>query len=251
MIVAALWLCAQPAIAQEGTTDSGRDDIVATLQDVEGVVLLKMGDESVPAYEGQKVRAAQEVLVTEGARAVLVFNDSCDLLLDVSEVYSVPRRSPCSTLWWAAPAAAGVTCAGAHASNSSNARTLAAVGLAVGAGLLTRSQTIEEDYNEFAAALERSEGEVLARNQAGVLEAIRPGTRLRADQELVVRDGAKAFLRFDDGCTKEVQVGANGEDKYTIPHNSPCFSPGLWWASNAAALGTCVTVENESDRTSP
>lgn len=251
VLVAALTLWLQPVHAQDNASGSADGEIVATLQDVEGVVLLKVGDQSIPAFEGQKVRAAQEVLVTEGARAVLVFNDSCDLLLDVSEVYSVPRRSPCSMLWWAAPAAAGVTCAGAHASNSSNATTLAAVGLIVGAGLLTRSQTIEEEYNEFAAALERSEGQVLARNEAGVLEAIRPGTRLRADQELVVRDGAKAFIRFDDGCTKEVKVAARGEDKYVIPHNSPCFSPGLWWASNAAALGTCVTVEDEKDRSSP
>ncbi|MEZ5440744.1 MAG: hypothetical protein R3F15_04590 [Lysobacterales bacterium] len=239
-----------PMLMAQSSTDEP-EEIVATLQDVEGLVLLKVGEESVPAFEGQKVRVNQEVLVTEGAKAILVFNDSCDLMLDVAEVYSVPSRSPCSTLWWTAPAAAGVACAGAHASSSSNSRSLAAVGMAVGTGLLTAAQGREEEYSEFAAALERSQGEVLARNEQGVLEAIRPGTRLRADQELVVRDGAKALIRFDDGCTKAVEVGERGEESFRIPPNSPCFSPGLWWASSAAAVGTCITVEDETDRTSP
>lgn len=246
--VTALWpmLC----VAQ-GSQSNGEDEIVGKLQDIEGLVLIKVGEESVPAIEGQKVRAAQEVLVTEGARAIIVFVDSCDLLLDVAEVYTVPRRSPCKALWWAAPAAAGVACGGAHVSSSKNARTLAAVGLVAGAALMVRAQSIEEDYNEFAAALERSQGDVLARNELGVLEPIRPGTRLRVDQEVVVRDGAKALLRFDDGCTRAVEVTGRGEESYKIPRNSPCFSPGLWWASSAAAVGACVTVEDEEDRTSP
>lgn len=249
----AAWLLALCPVLGMAQADSQEEpeEIVATLQDVEGLVLLKVGEESVPAFEGQKVRVNQEVLVTEGAKAVLVFNDSCDLMLDVAEVYNVPANSPCSTLWWAAPAAAGVGCIGAHASNSSNSRTLAAVGMAVGTGLLTAAQGREEDYNEFAAALERAQGEVLARNEEGVLEPIRPGTRLRADQEIVVRDGAKAFIRFDDGCTDAIEVGERGEKSMLIPHNSPCFSPGLWWASSAAAVGACVTVEDETDSSSP
>ncbi len=250
LVAVALLLWPMLCIAQDGSANS-EDEIVGTLQDLEGLVLLKVGEESVPAFEGQKVRVAQEVLVTEGARAIIVFNDSCDLLLDVAEVYTVPRRSPCRALWWAAPAAAGVACGGAHVSSSSNARALAAVGLAAGAALMLRSQSIEEDYNEFAAALERSQGDVLARNELGVLEPIRPGTRLRVDQEVVVRDGAKALLRFDDGCTRAVEVEGRSEESYTIPRNSPCFSPGLWWASSAAAVGACVTVEDERDRTSP
>jgi hypothetical protein len=250
MVAALLALSPMLCMAQDDLA-KGEDEIVATLQDVEGLVLLKVGEESVPAFEGQKVRAAQEVLVTEGARAVLVFNDSCDLMLDVAEVYSVPNRSPCKALWWTAPAAAGVACGGAHASSSSNARTLAAVGLVAGAAMMARSNSIEEEYKEFAAALERSQGEVLARNEQGILEPIRPGTRLRAEQEIVVRDGAKALLRFDDGCTQAVEVGERGEENYLIPRNSPCFSPGLWWASSAAAVGACVTVEDEKDRTSP
>ncbi len=232
--------------------DDQRDpNIVGTLQQVEGVVLVKEGDVSIPASEGQVLRDAQEVLVTEGAKALIVFNDGCDMVLDAEELYSVPSTSPCASLWWAAPAAAGVGCAGAHVSNSSNARTLAAVGLAVGAGLLGTSQGRETDFPEYAAALEVAEGSVMARNANGALEVVRPGTRLFADQELVVSDNAKALIRFDDGCTKEVEVGNDDKESYFIPHNSPCFSPGLWWASSAAAAGLCVTVEDNTDSTSP
>ena len=120
-----------------------------------------------------------------------------------------------------------------------------------GAGLLGTAQGRETEYKEFAAALESSEGDVMATNDAGVLELIRPGTRLRADQQLVIKDGAKAVIRFDDGCTKAMEVGENGEDRYSIPHNSPCFSPGVWWASTAAAAGLCVTAENQNDVSSP
>ena len=225
--------------------------IVGTLQQVEGVVLIKEGDSSIPASEGQLLRSAQQVLVTEGAKALIVFNDGCDMALDPSELYSVPGRSPCASLWWAAPAAAGVGCAGAHATNSSNSQTLAAVGLAVGAGLMGTSQGRESDFGEYAAALELSQGTVMARNASGNLEAIRPGTRLHADQQIVISDNAKALIRFDDGCTQEIEVG-DGSEEYVIPGNSPCFTPGLWWASSAAAAGLCLTVEdNNVDSISP
>jgi len=174
------------------------------------------------------------------------------MALEVEELYQVPRRSPCATMWWAAPAAAGVACGAAHVDNSNNARSLAAVGLAAGAGLLATAQNREQDYSEFAAALESVDGEVLASNELGELEVISPGTRLRADQQIVIRDGAKALIRFDDGCTKGLEVGGDGEQSYTIPGNSPCFTPGLWWASTAAAAGLCVTAENsDDDRVSP
>jgi hypothetical protein len=48
-----------------------------------------------------------------------------------------------------------------------------------------------------------------------------------------------------------MEVGKDGQDKYAIPHNSPCFSPGIWWASTAAAAGLCVTAENSNDVASP
>ena len=240
-------ICGTMAIAQ----DEKDPTIVGSLQQVEGVVLIKEGDTSIPASEGQLLRNAQEVLVTEGAKALIVFNDGCDMVLDAEELYSVPSTSPCASLWWAAPAAAGVGCAGAHASNSGNARTLAAVGLAVGAGLLGTSQGRETDFPEYAAALELSQGSVMARNEKGALEVIRPGTRLHADQEVVISDNAKALIRFDDGCTKEIEVGDDRKESYMIPHNSPCFSPGLWWASSAAAAGLCLTVEDKTDSSSP
>lgn len=228
-----------------------RDEVIGTLQNVEGTVLVKQGEESVPAFEGQALKAAQEVLVSEGAKALIVFNDGCDMVLDAEELYNVPSRSPCATLWWAAPAAAGVACGAAHANKSNNSRALAAVGMAVGAGLLGTSQGRETDFREYAAALESSEGDVYATNAEGELELIRPGTRLHAEQEVVVKDGAKALLRFDDGCTAAVEVGEKGEDRYSVPHNSPCFSPGIWWASTAAAAGLCVTAEDEDDVSSP
>ncbi len=218
------------AMAQEG-------EIIGTLQDVVGTVLLKQGEESVPVVEGQQVRSDQEVLVTEGAKAMLVFNDGCDIALDSEELYSIPGRSPCSMLWWSAPAAAGVACGAAHANKSDNSRTLAAVGLAAGAGLLTAAHNRETDYSEFAAALEQSEGSVTTNG-----EPIGLGTRLKAGQRIDLKDGAKILVRYDDGCTDEIE--AKDGETFTVPHNSPCFSPGVWWASSAAAAGLCVTAEN-------
>ena len=236
--------------AQEETQQPKR--IIGSLQDVEGTVLIKRGEESIPVVEGQQVWETDSVLVTESARALLVFVDGCDMQLDPEELYEVPRRSPCATLWWAGPAAAATACGAAHASNSSNAQALAGAGLAAGAGLLAVAQGRETEFREFAAALESSEGEVMATNVAGELEPIRPGTRLRAEQEVVVKDGAKALIRFDDGCTKKMEiVGDDGQGSYIIPANSPCFTPPLWWASAAAAAGLCVTVENENDVSSP
>ena len=249
--VLALGLLAGGVNAQDADSADGAAKEVGRLQDVQGTVLLKKGDQSIPVVEGQPLMADDEVLVTEGARALVVFNDGCDLALDEEEVYSVSRRSPCATLWWAAPAAAGVACGAAHANKSNNSRTLAAVGLAAGGALMGTSQGRETDYREFAAALESAEGEVLANNKDQTFEAIRPGTRLHADQEVLVKAGSKALIRFDDGCTTEIQVGEDEEDRYIIPHNSPCFSPGTWWASTAAAAGLCVTAENEDDVSSP
>ena len=225
--------------------------VIGTLQDVEGTVLVKQDGQSVAAVEGQQVYANQEVLVSVGSKALMVFADGCDMALDVEELYQVPRRSPCATMWWAAPAAAGVACGAAHVEKSNNSRSLAAVGLAAGAGLLATAQNREQDFSEFAAALESVDGEVLVSNELGELEVIGPGTRLRADQQIVVRNGAKALIRFDDGCTKGLEVGGEGEQSYTIPGNSPCFTPGAWWASTAAAAGLCVTAESIDDRVSP
>jgi hypothetical protein len=238
------------ASAQEETQESTR--IIGSLQDIEGTVLIKRGDVSIPVVEGQQVWETDNVLVTEGARALMVFLDGCDMQLDEEELYEVPRRSPCATLWWAGPAAAATACGVAHANNSSDSQTLAAAGLAVGAGLVGAAQGRETKFREYAAALESAEGEVMATNAKGELEPIRPGTRLRAEQQVVVKDGAKALIRFDDGCTKKMEiVGDDGQESYIIPANSPCFTPPLWWASTAAAVGLCVTVENEDDVSSP
>lgn len=244
------------ALASTAMCADESDEIIGSLQDVEGTVLLKKGDESIPAVEGQQVRASDEVLVTEGARALLVFVDGCDMSLDEEELYSVPNRSPCANLWWAAPAAAATACGAARVNKSNNSQTIAALGLAAGAGLMATAQGRETDFREFAAALESGQGDVLAENETGVLAPIRPGTRLRSEQVVVVRDGAKAVIRFDDGCSRALEVVDSDKDKidearYVIPPNSPCFSPPLWWASTAAAAGLCLTTENENDVSSP
>lgn len=228
---------------------------VGRLQNVQGTVLIKQGEQSVPVTEGQLLFKADEILVTEGASALIVWNDGCDLELDAGEVYEVNRLSPCAMLWWAGPAAAGVACGAAHADKSDKSRDLAAVGLAVGAGLLGTAQGRETEYREFAAALESADGDVQAsfENESGAQEFrnISPGTRLRADQELLVKAGSKAVIRFDDGCTSEVEVGEGEEERFMLPGNSPCFTPGMWWASSAAAAGLCLSVENEDDVASP
>lgn len=241
LLAAAIGLLVCPVLLAQS------DEIVGTLQDVEGTVLVKQGDESVPAVEGQAVRASQEVLVTEGAKAMLVFNDGCDISLDSEELYRIPGTSPCKTLWWAAPAAAGIICAGAHAANNENSRNIAAAGLLVGGALVGAAHNREsDDFREFLGSLEQAEGEVMISEDGGPAMPIQPGTRVKAGQRLTVKDGGSAMIRFDDGCTKEVDV-VSGDTGYTIPHNSPCFRNGLWWASAAAATALCVTAEDSSN----
>jgi len=245
LMVAALSLALAPAAFAQS------DEIVGTLQEVEGTVLLKEGEESIPAVEGQSVRASQEVLLTEGAKALLVFNDGCDIALDPEELYRIPGNSPCASLWWAAPAAAGVICAGAHAADNDNSRNIAAAGLVVGAAIGSVGHNREDEYKEFLGALEQSEGEVMVSEDGGAERIIVPGTRLKAGQRVTVKEGGRAMLRFDDGCTKNVEV-ESGEAGYTIPHNSPCFRRGTWWASAAAATALCVTAEDsDNDVSSP
>lgn len=244
----------EPASAESQSQEPSKE--VGHLQNVIGTVLLKKGDQSIPVVEGQPLLADDEVLVTEGASALVVWNDGCDLQLDDEEVYEVGRRSPCALLWWAAPASAGVACGAAHLNKSNNSRALAAVGLAVGAGLMGTAQGRENEFREFSAAVEQADGDVKANGEnPDEWNVVRPGTRLRADQEVLVKAGQRALIRFDDGCTTEIKLDAGaGEDeerRYVIPGNSPCFTPGMWWASTAAAAGLCLSAEDEKDVSSP
>ena len=98
-IIALGMLAASGVHAQESdgaSADEGKE--VGRLQDVQGTVLLKKGDQSIPVVEGQPLMANDEVLVTEGARALVVFNDGCDLALDEKKIYQISQRSPCATL---------------------------------------------------------------------------------------------------------------------------------------------------------
>lgn len=247
-------LSAGAVFAQNAPEDETRQE-VGRLQNVQGTVLIKQGEQSVPVTEGQLLFRADEILVTEGASALVVWNDGCDIELDEGEVFKVNRLSPCAMLWWAGPAAAGVACGAAHADKSDKSRNLAAVGLAVGAGLLGAAHGREPEYREFAAAVESVNGDVQAsfEDESGAAEfrSVGPGTRLRAEQEVLVKAGSKAVIRFDDGCTSEIEVGEGEEDRFMLPGNSPCFTPGMWWASAAAAAGLCLSVEDEKDVSSP
>ncbi len=247
-------VAAGSAIAQE--QEPPKDPIIGTLQNVEGVVLIKEGEQTVQAIEGQQLRKNQEVLVTDESRALIVFNDGCDLELDPDDdVYKFSDGSPCATLWWAGPGAAAAACGAAKVNKNSNSRTLAAIGLAAGAGLLGTSQGRERDFKEFAAALNEAEGDVMVVDENGREVPLRPGTRLRAEQEVLVKAGSRALIVFDDGCTQKIEVGGDDDDdkveRYIIPSNSPCMSPPLWWASAAVASGLCLSVEDEEDVQSP
>jgi hypothetical protein len=253
LLAALIAACAVgPAIAQE--QEPPKDPIIGTLQNVEGVVLIKEGEQTVQAIEGQQLRKNQEVLVTDESRALIVFNDGCDLDLDPDDdVYKFSDGSPCATLWWAGPGAAAAACGVAKVNKNSNSRTLAAIGLAAGAGMLGASQLPEQDFQEYAAAMNEAEGDVTTTDPVtGQSTAIRPGMRLRADQEVLVKAGSKALIVFDDGCTHKIELGDSDKDEtYVIPGNSPCMSPPLWWASAAVASGLCLSVEDEEDVQSP
>lgn len=264
LLALALLTLLAPSVWAQDTPETGTADAqakeeskeVGRLQNVIGTVLLKKGEQSLPVVEGQPLLADDEVLVTEGASAKVVWNDGCDLQLDEEEVYEVGRRSPCAMLWWAAPAAAGVACGAAHANKSNNSRALAAVGLAAGASLMGAAQGRETDFREYSAAIEQADGDVKANGEnPDEWQSVGPGTRLRADQEVLVKAGQRALIRFDDGCTTEIKLdadaGADEERRYVIPGNSPCFTPGMWWASTAAAAGLCLSAEDEKDVSSP
>ena len=70
---------------------------------------------------------------------------------------------------------------------------------------------------------------------------------LLIDDERLARNELRRLLE----AFPEIEVGDDRKESYMIPHNSPCFSPGLWWASSAAAAGLCLTVEDKTDSSSP
>ena len=60
-------------------------------------------------------------------------------------------------------------------------------------------------------------------------------------------DGLKTREQFDERVSEE--VGEDEEERYTVPHNSPCFKPPLWWASAAAAAAWATALTLKGWRT--
>lgn len=140
LIALGLLTAGTPVFAQNGS-----GEVVATLRNVEGVVLIRSGTESIPAVEGQSLTKGQNVLATAGSKALVAYIDGCDVDLSEDELYKVSSSSPCAVLWLSGPAVAAAACGYAKAQKRDNSRQIAAAGLLAGAALIAGGEAGRRD----------------------------------------------------------------------------------------------------------
>jgi hypothetical protein len=131
------------AFAQNGT-----GEVVAKLRNIDGVVLIRSGSESIPAVEGQSLQKDQSVLATAGSKAVIAYLDGCDVDVAEEELYKVSGSSPCAVMWLSGPAVAAAACGYAKAEKRDNSRQIAAAGLVAGAALIAAGESGRSDRND-------------------------------------------------------------------------------------------------------
>jgi len=69
---------------------------VATLDNIEGVVLVNQGEKYVTAASGFVLAPGDRVLVMAGAKAVVNFTDGCALPVSAGSTTTVPETSTCA-----------------------------------------------------------------------------------------------------------------------------------------------------------
>lgn len=87
-LVSALLMLALPAFAAEPP--------LATLDRVEGTVLVNQGEAFVTAQAGQALATGDRLLVMAGGEAGLTFADGCALPVAGGSLLEVPAASPCA-----------------------------------------------------------------------------------------------------------------------------------------------------------
>ena len=114
VLAAALLLMAMPVMAQDSTI---------TLQ-AQGNVMLSEGGEFATAATGTKLEAGDRLMLAEGARARVIYENGCDVTYEEAGVYSI--QSNCTpvavvaggTNWAAAGIITGTAVVGAALLNS-------------------------------------------------------------------------------------------------------------------------------------
>ncbi|KFN48864.1 hypothetical protein [Arenimonas composti] len=86
-LVAAALFAAAPAFAAAP---------LASIDGIEGTVLVKAGDEFVTATDAQALQAGDQVMLMEGASAQITFNDGCVLEAQPGSMIVVPEQSTCA-----------------------------------------------------------------------------------------------------------------------------------------------------------
>lgn len=78
----------------EATPENKQD--VASLEEIEGSVLVNQGVEFVPGTLGQSLNENDRVMAEEGENsALLKYSDGCDIKVDPGTIVTVPENSPC------------------------------------------------------------------------------------------------------------------------------------------------------------
>ena len=80
-------LVALPAIAQDANSK---------LVIIEGSVMLNTGEQYADAVVDAATKEGDRVMAMEGARAVIRFDDGCDLEVEAGTIVTVPEKSPCA-----------------------------------------------------------------------------------------------------------------------------------------------------------
>lgn len=78
------------------TTPTWAADTVARLSRADGTVRVNMGDEFVNAVENTALKAGDRIMTMDDGRAIITFNDGCDLQAGPNTLITLPAVSNCA-----------------------------------------------------------------------------------------------------------------------------------------------------------
>jgi hypothetical protein len=79
-----------------GVTIAGAAEPIGSFARIEGVAVVSKGAQYVKAHEGMPLKEGDRLMVMEGGRAILAFNDGCQYQVADNEVLTIGATSTCA-----------------------------------------------------------------------------------------------------------------------------------------------------------
>ncbi len=201
----AVLLCSSAVWAQDASPVNAQN--VATLETIDGSVLLNQGVEFAPGAVGQPLSENDRIMAEEGnSSAVIHYEDGCDFKVNPATIVTIPKDSPC------------------------------ACGIA-------RDQSVEPhsapqspaENAQGVAELRAIKGNVSVNRGVEFVPAL-AGQSLNENDRVMAEEGeSSALIHYADGCGIKVNPGTI----VTVPEDSRCPCDMLW-VQNAAPAGGAV-----------